>query len=866
MSVKSNTIASASKNFFQWRSITTRLTVYYLLILVCSLWIMTGIGSHFLKRNLQLGSGQQQLSTATLMAAQIDQEISFLAKHVGSVASQIDSVLLENPASLRPFLDKNTQLQLFFNEGVFITDEKGRMVNSISTTARRVDTNFIDKRFFEVPQRSEESAIIEVAIDKNLGVPVIRVVAPLHGVDGKVKGALFGVMNLALPNFLSLLTTRHYGATGGYFLSSPKLRMIVAATDKARIMEKFPAVGINLDLDYFFSGGQGTRVIRNAIGVEVLASVVPLQTLGLLLSVSLPTTEAFALLNALQLRLFFSAMFLTILISVLTWWMLRRQLAGLGLASAAVIAQSKDLSVSHVLPVADNNEIGDLVGGFNHLLALLKERDTALSWSERRFRAIFDAEPECVKLVAKNGDLLEMNNAGLKMLEVTTIKEVRDRRLESFILPQYVPQFKQLLAQVIAGKAGSLEFEIVGLCGTRRWMESHADALKNEQDGTTMMLSVTRDVTQNKLAQAALIDSEMRWKFAIEGSGDGLWDWNLLENTVFFSDRWKEMLGYHGDEVDASIAKRNRMDRWDDHVHPDDLAQVTVQIQACLNGTTATYKSEHRLLCKDTSWKWVLARGIVVSRDEKGTPLRMIGTGSDITEQKQLQSSLQTSLKEKVLLLNEVHHRVKNNLQVINSLLNLESSRCHEPSFQSVLKTMQGRIRSMSLLHQSLYRSGIFASADLGAYLQELASQAFKAQVVTDGIVCLKLDLERVMVSMDQATPCGLLVNELITNCFAHAFQDGTEGEIRLGLRVLPNSNKVRLSVGDNGVGLPNDFAAKSENSLGMQLVKDLARQIGGSLEIKAGPAAHFIVEFVPDILQVHTNASAQSESRVLSV
>lgn len=853
----SNSIVSASKSFFQWRSITTRLTVYYLLMLVCSLWIVTAIGIHFLRQDLQLSSGQQQLSTATLMAAQIDQEITSLAKQIAAVAAQMDASLLENPSTLRSFLDKNTQLQLFFNEGVFVTDETGEIIQAISIIVPRIDTNFIDQSFFSSQQSAAKSAIIDVAIDKRLGVPVIRVLAPLRDVSGKVKGALFGVMNLALPNFLSLLTTNRYGEKGGYLLSSPKLRVIIAASDKARVMEKFPAIGSNPDLDYFFSGGQGTRVFQNANGVEVLASTVSLPISGLMLTVTLPTAEAFSLLYNLQVRLLYSALFLTVLITALTWWMLRRQLAGLGLANAAVIAQSKDLSVSHVLPVTQDNEIGDLVGGFNHLLALLKERDTALIWSEQRFRAIFDAEPECVKLVAHNGALLEMNKAGLTMLEATSLKQVSDRGLASFILPQYLGRHMQLLAQVIAGKAGSLEFEIEGLRGTRRWMESHAIPLENKQDGTILMLSVTRDVTQNKLAQAALIESDTRWKFAIEGSGDGLWDWNILENTIFFSDRWKEMLGYCDDELEASMAKRNRLDRWSERIHPDDLAQVTVHLQECLNRTIPMYKSEHRIVCKDGSWKWVLARGIVVSRDDQGAPIRMIGTDSDITEQKQLQDSLQASLKEKVLLLNEVHHRVKNNLQVINSLLNLESNRCQEPSFQSVLKTMQGRIRSMSLLHQSLYRSGIFASADLGAYLQELASQAFRAQANLDGNVSLKLDLERVMVSMDQATPCGLLVNELITNSFAHGFQNGVGGEIRLSLRVLPNSNKVRLSVGDNGVGLPHDFAVKRENSLGLQLVKDLARQIGGTLEIAAGFEAKFFVEFVPDIRRVQEKVSA---------
>jgi two-component sensor histidine kinase len=209
---------------------------------------------------------------------------------------------------------------------------------------------------------------------------------------------------------------------------------------------------------------------------------------------------------------------------------------------------------------------------------------------------------------------------------------------------------------------------------------------------------------------------------------------------------------------------------------------------------------------------------------------------------------LQASLKEKVMLLNEVHHRVKNNLQVITSLLSLESARSSAPDIQQVLKNMQGRIRSMALLHQSLYRSGIFASADLGAYLQELASQAFRAQAGGANAVRLKLDLERILVSMDQAGPCGLLANELISNCFKHAFPEGSEGEIHLGLRLLPGSNKVRLSVSDSGVGLPADFTSRRENSLGLQLVADLARQIGGTLEIMVGPTAQFVVDFVPDI------------------
>lgn len=859
MNPSSSQHLSPSKGFFQWRSITTRLTLFYLLILVSSIWIVSAIANYYLKQDLQRISGEQQFSTATLMAAQVNQQITSLVKNVEVVALQLTPELLANPVALRSLLEKNTNLQLSFNEGVFVTAENGEVIASTSTMVPRVDTSFIDQAFLQAAQNSGKSSIIDVAIDQRLGLPVIRVVVPLRDTNtktnAKVTGTLLGVVNLGLPNFLTVLSNNRYGKTGGYLLIAPSLRVIIAATDKTRIMEKFPEPGVNMHIDYFLSGGQGTRIFKNPLGVEVMASGVSVPVSGLVLAVNLPTVEAFALLHALQIRLLLAAGLLTVLISALTWWMLRHQLAGLALANDAVVEQSKDLSVAHVLPVTANDEIGDLVGGFNHLLALLRQRDTALIWSEQRFRAIFNAEPECVKLIAENGDLLEMNTAGLNMLEVGGVEEVRERGLESFILPQYFVKHTQLLAQVIGGKAGSLEFEVEGLRGTRRWMESYAIPLKNTEDGTTMMLSVTRDITQQKQTQAALSESEMRWKFAIEGSGDGLWDWNVPDSTVFYSVRWKEMLGFENDEIG------NALDEWRKRLHPDDLDRVMDDIQICLSGASTLYHNEHRLQCKDGRWKWILVRGIVVSRDLDNRALRMIGTHTDISEQKQLQESLQASLKEKVILLNEVHHRVKNNLQVITSLLNLESARSDAPEIEQVLKNMQGRIRSMALLHQSLYRSGIFASADLGAYLQELASQAFRAQANGGSAIRLKLDLERVMVTMDQAAPCGLLVNELMSNCFKHAFPGGKDGAINLGLRWLKNSNKVRLSISDNGVGLPAGFAQARENSLGLRLVMDLVRQIGGVLEIGQGHVAQFTIDFVPDIQIAQSQVTAQVET-----
>lgn len=216
-----------------------------------------------------------------------------------------------------------------------------------------------------------------------------------------------------------------------------------------------------------------------------------------------------------------------------------------------------------------------------------------------------------------------------------------------------------------------------------------------------------------------------------------------------------------------------------------------------------------------------------------------------ILEDEQLASkALVTSLREKEALLKEVHHRVKNNLQVIASLLRLEGRRIDHPMTRSVLREMQGRIQSMALLHETLYRSGNFARVDLAAYLTQLTSQLFRSLAVQPGAVRLSLDLAPVLVEIDQAIPCGLIVNELASNCLKHGFPEGRSGEVSVRLRAAGHDGSLTLSVADNGVGLPADFDLRRTRSLGLQLVSDLARQLQGSLFIGPGPETLFEVTF----------------------
>ena len=225
-------------------------------------------------------------------------------------------------------------------------------------------------------------------------------------------------------------------------------------------------------------------------------------------------------------------------------------------------------------------------------------------------------------------------------------------------------------------------------------------------------------------------------------------------------------------------------------------------------------------------------------------PDHFVAAFLEITRRKQAEGLLQDSLSEKESLLKEIHHRVKNNLQIISSLLRLQSGQSSHPDAKTALLDMQNRVHSMALIHEHLYRSENLAAVDLAEYLRGLCHQLLRTLVVSPGSIQLHLDLASIRMAIDRAIPCGLLVNELVSNAFKHAFPGGRSGEVRVELHALTDGTGWQLRVADNGVGLPPGFALDDLTSLGLKLVSDLTRQLGARLEIGAGPGTVFEVEF----------------------
>jgi two-component sensor histidine kinase len=259
--------------------------------------------------------------------------------------------------------------------------------------------------------------------------------------------------------------------------------------------------------------------------------------------------------------------------------------------------------------------------------------------------------------------------------------------------------------------------------------------------------------------------------------------------------------------------------------------------------TCGTWDIEHRFRGADGEWHPILARGVPV-RDEEGRLLCWAGINLDISRLKRTEEHLRASLQEKEVLMQEIHHRVKNNLQVISSLINLQADTLNQPALRRSLDDVRDRIHTMALVHEKLYQSSDLARLNFAEYAASLLDYLWRAHGAPAARVRLTLATQPVTLPVGAAVSCGLILNELATNALKHAFPDGSEGEVTVGLAEDPANNRICLQVRDNGVGLPAGLNWRESRSLGLRLVQLLASQIEGTVEVGPGPGAEFRVAF----------------------
>jgi PAS domain S-box-containing protein len=278
-------------------------------------------------------------------------------------------------------------------------------------------------------------------------------------------------------------------------------------------------------------------------------------------------------------------------------------------------------------------------------------------------------------------------------------------------------------------------------------------------------------------------------------------------------------------------------------VYPGDLEKVERELARNIEFGCEDYSSEYRILTKSGEVRWVDERTFI-QRDEKGE-IRLQGIILDITEHKKAEEAL---LQMVEIRKKEIHHRIKNNLQVISTLLYLESGNFSDEKVIEAFRESQHRVKSMALVHEKLYQSEDMISVDFSDYIQNLANYLFGAYSVGDKNISLKLDVDNIFLGMDTSVPLGIIINELVSNALKHAFQKKESGEICVCLKKEEERNRegncFSLVVRDNGRGFPKEIDFRETDSLGLQLVINLVDQIEGSIELNTHEGTEFRIRF----------------------
>jgi PAS domain S-box-containing protein len=362
--------------------------------------------------------------------------------------------------------------------------------------------------------------------------------------------------------------------------------------------------------------------------------------------------------------------------------------------------------------------------------------------------------------------------------------------------------------------------------GTEFLVEISLSPLKTDRG--VLVISIIRDTTQRRQAEA-------KFRGLLESAPDGIVVVDHSGRIVIVNSQTERIFGYSRDELVGQPIEI---------LVPIRYKQVHVAHRNGYFGNPKTRpmggSSTSLTGCKKDGTEFPVE--ISLSPMHTGPELLVTAAIRDISERKQVETRLRTSLKEKEVLLKEIHHRVKNNLQIVSSMLNLQMDQIADQRALALFKESQARVRSIALFHEKLYQSKDLAHVDMGEYLRGLTASLFATYGVNPDDLAFSIDAEDVPMGVDAAISCGLIANELVSNSLKHAFPAGRKGSVHVALR--RDGERAVLEVRDDGIGVPEGVDLLNSGTLGLRLVSILAEQVHGTVELIRGEGTRFRMRF----------------------
>ncbi|HEX3013071.1 MAG TPA: PAS domain S-box protein, partial [Methanobacterium sp.] len=450
-----------------------------------------------------------------------------------------------------------------------------------------------------------------------------------------------------------------------------------------------------------------------------------------------------------------------------------------------------------------------------------------------RFQAnILNNVRDCVMVYDLQGKIIYWNK-GAESIYGYLEKEIIGKNVEILYLNVNKGQFKPDLEQILTSGEYNGEWEGKRKDGSKVYVDVRETVMYDINGKITGVIGVSKDISERKKVEKQIKRSEAYYRTIFENTGTAT---IIIEEDTTLSlvnAEFEKLYGYPKEEIECKKS-------WKDFVASDyknkiekyhDLRRVDPKL--------APRNYEFKFIDIYGNLKDILTTVAVIP----GTNKSLISL-LDITDTKIAENKLKESLLEKEVLLREIHHRVKNNLQIISSLLNLQTRCVDGEETINVLKESQNRVKTMAMVHEKLYQSENLKGIDFKEYMENLVSDLFYSYGVKMGSIDLQIDADNLDMDIDTAIPCGLVINELVTNSLKYAFpgSNPTKGLIKIELKQL--KDKLKLVISDNGIGLSEDWNMENIETLGLKMVTILVNQVGGTLELDRSNGTKFKIIF----------------------
>jgi PAS domain S-box-containing protein len=466
-----------------------------------------------------------------------------------------------------------------------------------------------------------------------------------------------------------------------------------------------------------------------------------------------------------------------------------------------------------------------------------KEVEQQLQKEKKMLEGMIQNLPGIFCLIDVHG-IIRRWNRNLETITGYTGNELMSSKINKYLLEDDIKIAFQKLGEVFKHERARNEFTIVSKDGKQIPFLISGFRLKIEDEFFAVVIGV--NISEQKRMLRELNEKEERLSIALKRLENaqhiaklGSWEWDSSEKNLYWSNETFELLNLDKDEVEPSNELIN------DLVHPDDRDKFSKYIKKALSGEEFV-DFETNLVLSDNTIKHVYMRGEVYV-DDGGKPLNIIGTIQDITAQKQVEQKLKKTLKEREVLLAEIHHRVKNNLAVVSGLIQIELMDIEDNQSIQVLSNSLTRIKSIALVHEKLYASNDFKNIQLETYVNDLL-QSIKSKYQNGRDIRVETEIDDTKLNINLAISAGLLLNELITNAYKYAFQNSKSGVIHL--KIESDDDEITMIVADNGVGLPDDFNPEDRSSIGFTLIDVLSKQLMAEYSVESDTGTRFTFIF----------------------